>query len=82
MVEWAPVLNRFRKMTIIKEKEVNGTQKPAVNVVRSCSLQLKLVSSIFYQIFIFSPNDNPLKTTKSVFYFIEKALFVLKILKF
>ena len=76
MVEWAPVLNRFRKMTIIKEKEVNGTQKPAVNVVRSCSLQLKLVSSIF------SPNDSPLKTTKSVFYFIEKALFVLKILKF
>ena len=31
---------------------------------------LKLVSAIFYQIFIFSPNDNPLKNMKNVFYFI------------
>ena len=31
---------------------------------------LKLVFAIFYQIFIFSPNDSPLKTTKNVFYFI------------
>ena len=31
---------------------------------------LKLVSAIFYQIFIFSPNDSPLKTMKNVFYFI------------
>ena len=43
---------------------------------------LKLVSAIFYQIFIVSPNDSPLKTMKNVFYFIEKALFVLKIFKF
>ena len=34
-----------------------------------------------YQFFTFSPNDNPLKTIKNVFYFIKKALFVLKILK-
>ena len=40
------------------------------------------MSAIFYQIFIFSPNDSPLKTMKNVFYFIEKALFVLKILIF
>ena len=33
-------------------------------------LPLKLVSAIFYQIFIFSPNDGPLKTMKNVFYFI------------
>ena len=33
-------------------------------------LGLKLVSAIFYQIFIFSPNDSPLKTMKNVFYFI------------
>ena len=28
---------------------------------------LKLVSNIFYQIFIFSPNDSPSKTVKNVF---------------
>ena len=44
------------------------------------SIYLKLVSAIFYEIFIFSPNDSPSKTI--VFYFIEKALFVLEILKF
>ena len=43
---------------------------------------LKLVSAIFYQIFIFSPNDSPSKTIKNVFYFIEKALFILEIFKF
>ena len=31
---------------------------------------LKLVFVIFYRIFIFSPNDNPSKTMKKVFYFI------------
>ena len=31
---------------------------------------LKPVSAIFYQIFIFSPNDSPSKTMKNVFYFI------------
>ena len=34
------------------------------------SLSLKLVSAIFYQIFIFAPNDSPLKTIKNVFHFI------------
>ena len=43
---------------------------------------LKLVSTIFYQIFIFSPNDSPSKTIKNVFYFIKKAPFVLEIFKF
>ena len=43
---------------------------------------LKLLLAIFYQIFIFSPNDSPLKTMKNVFYFIEKALFVLEIFRF
>ena len=44
--------------------------------------RLKLVSANFYQIFIFSSNGNLLKTMKNVFYFIEKALFVLEIFKF
>ena len=34
------------------------------------TLSLKLVPVIFYQIFIFLPNDSPSKTMKSVFYFI------------
>ena len=33
-------------------------------------LFLKLVSAIFYQIFIFSLNDRPSKTMNYVFYFI------------
>ena len=31
---------------------------------------LKLVSAIFYQIFIVSPNDSPSKAMKIAFYFI------------
>ena len=31
---------------------------------------LKLVSAIFYEFFIFLPNDSPSKTVKNVFYFI------------
>ena len=46
------------------------------------SLRLKLVSAVFCQIFIFSPNDSPSKTLKNIFYFIEKALFVLEVIKF
>ena len=40
------------------------------NVKCVTSQNLKLVSAIFYQIFIFSPNDSPSKTMKNVFYFI------------
>ena len=36
---------------------------------------LKLLYAIFYQIFIFSPNDSPSKTTKSVFLFHLKSSF-------
>ena len=43
---------------------------------------LELVSAIFYEIFIFSPNDSPSNIMKNVFYFIQKALFVLEIFKF
>ena len=32
--------------------------------------QIKQILKLFDQIFIFSPNDNPLKTMKNVFYFI------------
>ena len=36
---------------------------------------LKPVSAIFYQIFISSPNDSPLKTVKSIFLFHLKSSF-------
>ena len=36
---------------------------------RECYM-LKLLSTIFYQIFIFSPNDSSSKTMKNIFYFI------------
>ena len=35
---------------------------------------LKLVSTIFYQIFIFSPNDSPSKTMKNVFFIVFERL--------
>ena len=43
---------------------------------------LKLVSAICYQIFIFSSSDRPSKIKKNVFYSIWKALFVLEVFKF
>ena len=36
---------------------------------------LKLVSTSFYQIFIFSPDDSPLKTMKKCFLFHLKSTF-------
>ena len=41
----------------------------------SVSSGLKPVSTIFYQIFIFSPNDSPSKTKKNVFSFHSKSSF-------
>ena len=52
-----------------------------VKILVNPNQYLKLVSAIFCQIFIFSPNDSPSKTIKNV-YFIEKALLVLEIFKF
>ena len=41
-----------------------------VALLVSLMLTLKLVSTIFYQICIFSPNDSPSTTMKNVFHFI------------
>ena len=68
----------------------NVTFLPGISLITYLILQtqpkqgfaLKLVSAIFYEIFIFSPNYSPSKTIKNVFYFIEKALFVLEIFNF
>ena len=62
-----------------------GSLTPTLSytLVHSPTVQsLKLVSAIFYQIFIISLNDSPSKVLKIVFYFIEKTLFVLTIFKF
>ena len=43
---------------------------PTLNLPIKSHPSLKLVSAIFYQIFVFSPNDSPSKSMKNVFYFI------------
>ena len=43
---------------------------------------IKACVRYFLSNFYFSPNDSPSKTMKNVFYFIQKALFVLEIFKF
>ena len=50
-------------------------------VHRRNMVSLKLVSAIFYQMFVFPPNDSSSETTKSVLYFIKKALSILIIFK-
>ena len=57
------------------------------NVILRMTLFVKTVVRIacvhyFLSNFYFSPNDSPSKTMKNVFYFIKKALFILKIFKF
>ena len=42
----------------------------AHRVLPATKMILKLVSVIFYQFFVFTANDSPSKTMKSVFYFI------------
>ena len=43
--------------------------------IRHILKNLKLVFTIFYQIFIFSPNDSPSKTVENVFLFHLKSSF-------
>ena len=51
----------------------------SVYLIKGC---LKLVSTIFYQIFIFSPNDSPLKTVKNVFISSKKVFSLSRYSKF
>ena len=50
-------------------------KKKRLFLVKPRLIKLKLVPTIFYQIFIFSPNDRPLKTMKNVFLFHRKSSF-------
>ena len=45
-------------------------------------LKIKACVCYFLRNFYSSPNDSPSKTMKDVFYFIEKAVFVLEIFKY
>ena len=45
------------------------------NKTKKIKASLKLVSAIFYQIFIFTPNDSPSKTMKNVNFSSSKKLF-------
>ena len=74
---WTKQLLRWKSIKAIKTKSLSKPVNEKSN--------LKRVSAIFYQIFNFSSNDRPTKTMKikkNVFYFIEKALFILKVFKF
>ena len=61
-------------MTSSKKKNRKNEKKEALTALHLINQPtwkfLKLVPTIFYQIFIFLPNDSPSKTMKSVFYFI------------
>ena len=60
--------NRTAIYTIHEAKKNRWQKKIATRVF--FLLFLKLISAIFYQILIFSPNDSPSKTMKNVFYLI------------
>ena len=62
-----------------KQYTVNCLQKASICMIYYI---FKACVRYFLLNFYFSPNDNPSKTMKNVFYFIKKALFVLNILKF
>ena len=62
--------NQFFKYLTLYFYPVETKQLTMMKLQSKQSEYLKLVSAIFYQVFIFSPNDSPLKTVKNVFYFI------------
>ena len=63
------------------EYSPSGVLDPLMLVVAKGHTYLKLVSAIFYQVFVFSSSERP-KTMKNAFYFILKALLILEIFKF
>ena len=59
-------IRRMRTLCVEIYKTLNDLNPSFMNNI----FKLKLVSAVFYQIFIFSSNDSPSKTLKNVFYFI------------
>ena len=68
------IINKLSNLGVSDEELQNESYQEQCNL-------LKLVTAIFYQIFVFPPNDSPSKTMKNVFYFIKKALFFPEIFK-
>ena len=67
--------SKYHKTKNIKDYNNHKKQRNFCSILykkerRKFYNNLKLVSVIFYQICIFSPNDSPSKTMKNVFYFI------------
>ena len=63
-----PIAVDYSRKDFFLRQSSNLNKLPSLQV--DLKTTLKLVSAIFYQIFIFSPNYSPLKTMKNVFYFI------------
>ena len=78
-------LNKLSELGIFKENfkelNINLELQPSKFLLVQRFL-FKACVRYFLSNFYFSPNDSPSKTMKNVFYFIEKALFVLEIFKF
>ena len=72
MVTQKHAIYQNNEQTSLKNKEVEPVEPLQMNIYQSNTYRkdLNVVSAIFYQIFVFSQNDSPLKTTKNVFYFI------------
>ena len=72
MVTQKHLIYQNNEQTSLKNKEVEPVEPLQMNIYQSNTYRkdLNVVSAIFYQIFVFSQNDSPLKTMKNVFYFI------------
>ena len=88
-------IHGYKLVRTAKESELERCRKYRRDCTKQCTVNYlqKVSICIIYYIFkacvcyflpnfYFSPNDIPSKTMKNVFYFIKKALFVLKIFKF
>ena len=78
---WMPRKKRSSLHRSAENRQLISVEALEIIITEQKKISLKLVSSIFYQIFIFSPIDSPSKTIKNVFSLIEKVLFVLEIFK-
>ena len=67
-MQWMLTPPSFPRMGGARQIMIQTVKEAMFAIIKNTTL--KLVSAIFCQIFIFSPNDSPSKTMKNVFYFI------------
>ena len=77
---WIPFLSKFSNNSTFLTLDL--MTKGLLSSEHHNKQILKLVSVIFYQIFIFLPNDSPSKTVKNVFCFIKKVFLFSRDLNF